>query len=230
MAAVALQVPDRTRSARPAGRTPGSTGPTRCPASPSSAISTAGRWWRSAIREATIPITPGCQPSPASTYAGARARARPPAPRRRTGSASPTSRRSAFTASSSAAIARARAGVLGQQQLEPGVGAVQPPGGVDPRREPEADRVGVDARSGRRARPPSAPAGPACAVRGERRAGPRAPGAGSRRRSGTTSATVASATRSRSSSAQRGILARALEQRLRQLVRRRRPRTGPAHG
>ena len=34
--------------------------------------------------------------------------------------------------------------VLGQQQLEPGVGAVQAPGGVQPRPEPEADRRLVD--------------------------------------------------------------------------------------
>ncbi len=33
----------------------------------SSAISTTGRRWRSASREATIPITPACQSSPAST-------------------------------------------------------------------------------------------------------------------------------------------------------------------
>ena len=34
---------------------------------PSNAITTPGRSWRSAMREATIPITPGCQPSPART-------------------------------------------------------------------------------------------------------------------------------------------------------------------
>ena len=38
------------------------------PSSPSSATTTTGRWWRSTIREATIPTTPGCHPSPASTY------------------------------------------------------------------------------------------------------------------------------------------------------------------
>jgi hypothetical protein len=36
-------------------------------------------------------------------------------------------------------------GVGGEQQLEPGVGAVEPPGGVEPRREAEADRPLVDA-------------------------------------------------------------------------------------
>ena len=76
----------------------------------------------------------------------------PPAPRASATCASAsnrirvsTSRRSALTASSSAATARARCDVGGQQQLQPRVGAVQPPGGVDPRREPEADRAGVDA-------------------------------------------------------------------------------------
>ena len=41
--------------------------PEPVPCSPSSAIRTTGRWWRSARREATIPITPGCQPSEART-------------------------------------------------------------------------------------------------------------------------------------------------------------------
>ena len=36
--------------------------------------------------------------------------------------------------------------VGGQQQLEPGVGALEPAGGVDPRREPEADGARVDPR------------------------------------------------------------------------------------
>ena len=79
-------------------------------------------------------------------------------------------------------------GVGRQQQLEAGVGAVKPPGRVDPRREPEADRAGVERRSGRRARPPSAPAGPACgstrarAGLPARAAGSRRPAARSRRR------------------------------------------------
>ena len=34
--------------------------------------------------------------------------------------------------------------VLGEHQLDAGVGAVQAPGGVDPRRQPEADHPGVD--------------------------------------------------------------------------------------
>ena len=35
-------------------------------------------------------------------------------------------------------------GILGEQQLEPCVGPVEPAGGVDPRREPEADGAGVE--------------------------------------------------------------------------------------
>ena len=41
--------------------------------SASSPIRTTGTKWRSARREATIPTTPGCQPSPASTSAEAEA-------------------------------------------------------------------------------------------------------------------------------------------------------------
>ena len=80
-------------AARPPRRPPsrskaGIERPEPVPSSPSSAISTAGRWWRSAMRAATIPITPGCQSSAASTYAALRRPARRPAPRRRSGSAS----------------------------------------------------------------------------------------------------------------------------------------------
>ena len=158
----------RPRSGRRAGRTRGSSGPSRCPASPSSAISTAGRWWRSAIRAATIPITPGCQSSPASTYAAAgpcSATCASAANRIRVS----TSRRSALTASSSAAIAARARRILGQQQLEPGVGAVQAPGGVDPRREAEADRRRRRPRPGPRGRPPSARAARACGCRASAR-------------------------------------------------------------
>ena len=60
----------RPRAAPRAGRSRGCSAPSPEPSpSPSSATRIAGRWWRSTIREATIPITPGCQSSPASTYA-----------------------------------------------------------------------------------------------------------------------------------------------------------------
>ena len=131
-------------AARRAGRTPGSSGPSPCPRSPSSAISTAGRWWRSAIRDATIPITPGCQPSAASTYAGAPARA---LRHQLLGLEEDPRLDVAALDVDGVELGGDRAGardVGRQQQLEAGVGAMQPPGGVDPRREPEADRAGVD--------------------------------------------------------------------------------------
>ncbi|HEU4658013.1 MAG TPA: hypothetical protein VFR97_10825 [Capillimicrobium sp.] len=56
-----------------------------------------------------------------------------------------TIRRSALTRSSSSATACARAR-LGQDQLEPRVGALQAAGGVDARRQPEADGAGVEPR------------------------------------------------------------------------------------
>ena len=67
VAAVAEQVARRRRRGPPSRSNAGIERPEPVPSSPSSAISTAGRWWRSAIRDATIPMTPGCQPSPAST-------------------------------------------------------------------------------------------------------------------------------------------------------------------
>ena len=56
-----------------------------------------------------------------------------------------TSRRSALTASSSSGDLAGALGVGGEQELEAGVGAVEAPGGVEPRREAEADRALVDA-------------------------------------------------------------------------------------
>ena len=51
--------------------------------------------------------------------------------------------------------------ILGQDQLERGVGAVQPPRGVQPRGQSERDRALVHPRRVDRARPPSARAAPA---------------------------------------------------------------------
>ena len=87
----------RRRPPAPASRSkPGMLRPEpRPPPSPSSEITIAGRWWRSTRREATIPITPGCQPSPASDQRRApraarrAARAAPPRPRRRPRARSP---------------------------------------------------------------------------------------------------------------------------------------------
>ena len=81
-----------------------------------------------------------------------------------------TSRRSALTrVELGGDRARRASSSLGQQQLEPRVGAVQAPGGVDARREAEADRGARRRRSGPRARRPSARAGPACAWRASAR-------------------------------------------------------------
>ena len=112
----------------------------------------AGRLWRSTIFDATIPITPACQPGAASTYA-----LRSPISQ---ASASASQvircsvlRRSLLTASSSCAISSARWRVLGEQQLEAGVGAPHAARGVDPRRQPEGEAGGVK-RARIRARDP----------------------------------------------------------------------------
>ena len=67
----------------------------------------------------------------------------------------------------------ARARVLGEQQLERGVGAVEASGRVQPRREREGDGALVDARRVPPARPPSARAARASSVAPRRRS-PRA--------------------------------------------------------
>ena len=116
------------------------------PRPPSSEIRTIGRRWRSTSREATIPTTPGCQPSPRAPAPGRRAA------RRQRGSR-PLGRRD-HQALGLAPLAvgavelggdRGRPlGILGEHQLDAGVGSVEAPGGVDPRREPEAERPLVD--------------------------------------------------------------------------------------
>ena len=82
--------------------------PLPLPAPSSSAISTAGRWNRSTMRDATIPTTPACHPSRASTSprapASTRARASSIASSRMRRS---ISCRAAFSRSSSSASARA---------------------------------------------------------------------------------------------------------------------------
>ena len=59
----------------------------------------------------------------------------------RAGSAPRRACRSRFSSSSSSASRVASRGVVGQQQLERRLGPAEPAGGVDPRREPEADRA-----------------------------------------------------------------------------------------
>ena len=121
----------------------------RPPPSSSSAITTHGRRQRSTSREATIPTTPGCQPSPATTIApwlacGAQA-----------ASAANRMRVSACWRSRVEQVELARdlggaVAVLGQQQLERGVGAAHAAGRVDARAEPEAERRARSARPARR--------------------------------------------------------------------------------
>ena len=88
-------------------------------------------------------MTPGCQSSPASTYAGA-------SPARAT--CASASNRMRCLGVAALAVGRVELGgdrlgalrVLGEHQLEPRVGAVQAPGRVDPRRQAKADRARVE--------------------------------------------------------------------------------------
>ena len=119
--------------------------PEPVPASPSSATSTHGRWWRSAMREATIPMTPGCQPSPARTYAVALPRLGDHA----LGLEEDALLDVAALGVRTVELLGDHAGALGlpgEQELDAGVRAIEATRRVEPRREPEADRAGVDAR------------------------------------------------------------------------------------
>ena len=104
-------------------------------------------------------------------------------------------------------------GVLGQQQRERSLGPAEPAGRVDARREPEADRRLVDRRGIDAARRASARAGPTFCVCASRRR-PSSASARFSSTSGTTSATVASATTSRCRSQERMV---GTEERLREL-------------
>ena len=106
----------------------------------SSAITTHGRRQRSTSRDATIPTTPGCQPSPATTMA-------PWCGLRRTGGlGGEQDARLGLLAVAveevqlAGDLPRAR-GIVGEQQLERGVRSLHAPGRVDARAEPEAERV-----------------------------------------------------------------------------------------
>ena len=128
-----------------------------------------------------MPTTPGCQPSPETTMAPALACGRR-RPRRRTGCGSrpPGGRGSAGRAR---ARPRPRASlVLGEEQLERGVGAPHPAGGVDARA-----RAGSRARARRLGRVDGGDlhqrAQPGLRVR-DRAASPRGRSAGSRRAAG----------------------------------------------
>ena len=156
MAAVAQQVLRAGRQAGEQVERLDRCAPSPCPSSPSSAISTTGRWWRSASREATIPITPGCQPSPASTYAARCAQRRDLRFGLEADAASRPGGARGWRGRARRAICAARAASLGEDQLERRVGAVQAPGGVQARRQREARPRARPRAPGRRARPPSA--------------------------------------------------------------------------
>ena len=138
----------------------------RPPPSPSSEITTTGRWWRSTRREATIPTTPGCQPSPATTSPGAsRSSLRQLPPRRLGGRVDLALGRPPLRVGPAQLLGdllRPRL-VVGQQQLDPGIGPVEPPRGVDPRRQPERQVALVEPRRLAFRQPRSAPAAPAAA-------------------------------------------------------------------
>ena len=181
------------------GRRRGSSARSPCPRSPSRATSTAGRWWRSAIREATIPITPGCQSLAGEHVGRPLAGARRPAPRRRTGSASRrrgarrwprraraamASARSSSSVSTSSRPASARrrrpaALIRGARRKPDGAGVER--GRVDLRDPHQRAQAGLG-RGGQRAQPARAPdAGSRRAAARSRRPWPGRRGRGPRR-------------------------------------------------
>ena len=100
------------------------------------------------MREATIPTTPGCQPSPAITTAGASRTSSGSSPQRALGAGERLALGEAPLAVGAVQLLRdlgGAVGVGGQHQLDPGVGAVEAPRGVDPRRQAEAEVALVDA-------------------------------------------------------------------------------------
>ena len=109
--------------------------------------------------------------------------------------------------------------VVGQQQLERGVGAAQAPRGVQPRTQPEAERLLVDLAGLERGHPHQGPQ-PRLARAARARARPSRTIRRFSPRSGTRSQTVASAARSRSSRGPGGIQAGGrARRRLRELER-----------
>ena len=143
--------------------------PEPVPSSPSSAISTPGGGGARRCARRRSRSRPGASPRrPARMRCAGPARATSASASNRIRRS--TARRSTLTASSSVAICPRALLILGQQQLEAGVGAVQPPGGVDPRRERGTRARRCPARWDPRARPPSARAAPAWPCRPARAA------------------------------------------------------------
>ena len=130
------------RAARRAGQSRGCCAPSPCrarpparPGSPGGGGARRSARRRSRSRPGASPRWPArrrCAPRARATWASASHRIR-----------CSTARRSALTASSSRGDLPRPLRVLGEQQLEPRVGAAQPAGGVDPRRQAKAERAGV---------------------------------------------------------------------------------------
>ena len=143
-----------------------------------------------------IPTTPGCQPSPASTSAGAEASSSGELAAGPLRGIEHLALGIAALAVGAVELGRDRRGPLavrGQHQLDPGVGAVEAPGGVDPRGEPEGQIALVEPVGLHGGELATEPAARRAAPFGQR-ARPARTRRGSRPRSGTRSATVASAT------------------------------------
>ena len=115
--------------------------------SASTARTIAGTSCRSTSREATIPTTPGCQPSPATTMTGADAQLVGEPAEGGLGLVGDLPLGLAALVVGGVELGgdrRGASGVVGEHQLDPGVGAVEAPGGVQPRAEAEGDVALVD--------------------------------------------------------------------------------------
>ena len=186
--------PSRVSRAIAAPRsTPGTERPEPLPSPPAKPITTAGRPKASLSRAATMPTTPGCQPSAAAQTSG------PSAPRARTCASAAArtpasmSRRSAFSRSSRSARAAASCGSSVASSRAPRSAApIRPPALTrGPSAKPSDQALGAPltpATAASAARPGRAP--PAITASPWRTSARLSP------TSGATSATVASATRS----------------------------------
>ncbi len=134
----------RTLRARRAGRSRGCCGPSPRP-SPSLVERdqrSTGRQWRSARREATMPTTPGCQPRPATDQ-----RRRFTQLVRQVSPRGLGARLDLALGAAALMVGAVELGgdllgapvVRGQEQLDPGVGPVEPARGVDPRGQAEGE-------------------------------------------------------------------------------------------
>ena len=98
--------------------------PEPVPRSPSRATSTPGRWWRSAMREATMPDHAGVPSLAGQHVGGAVRRRRRPAPRPRRGSESRRRGARRWRGRARRRSRRARSSSSVSSELEPGVGAL----------------------------------------------------------------------------------------------------------